>query len=141
MITGRHCRRIKCLSLNSQSELFVFFGGGGFFIPSSGISSIQNGSRERGFRRLIEKQRTVTMALLAHRINLDYRREDIKSMTSQMENLEQEMAEAKSSFCEAQNNLLFFTESYKLPNRKAILDTLGSLDKWSERAMETMSTL
>ena len=96
---------------------------------------------ERGFRSLIEKQRTVTMALSAHRINLDYRSEDIDSMTSQMENLELEKAEAKSSFCRAQNTLLFFAEGHKLPSRKAILDILGSLDKWSERAMETMSTL
>ena len=96
---------------------------------------------ERGFRSLIGKQRTVTMTLSAHRISLDYHREDIDSMTSQMENLELEKAEAKSSFCRAQNTLLFYAESHELPSRKAILDILGSLDKWSERAMETMSTL
>ena len=81
------------------------------------------------------------MALSAHRISLDYRSVDIDSMPSQMENLELEKAEAKSSFCRAQNNLLFFAEGHKLPRRKAFLDILGSLDKWSERAMETMSTL
>ena len=81
----------------------------------------------------------MTIALSAHRISLDYRREDIDSMTSQMENLEQ--AEAKSSFCYAQNTLLLFAEGHELSSRKAILDNLGSLDKWSERAMETMSTL
>ena len=96
---------------------------------------------ERGFRSLIGKQRTVTMTLSAHRISLDYHREDIDSMTSQMENLELEKAEAKSSFCRAQNTLFFYAESHELPSRKAILDILGSLDKWSERAMETMSTL
>ena len=44
LIAGRHCRRLKYLSFNSQSELFVLFLG---FIPPSGISSIQNGSRAR----------------------------------------------------------------------------------------------
>ena len=43
-------------------------------------------------------------------------------MTFQMENLELEKAEAKTSFCRAQNTLLFFTEGHKLPSGKAILD-------------------
>ena len=37
--------------------------------------------------------------------------------------------------------LLILTEGHKLPSRKEVLDTLGSLDKWSERAIEILSTL
>ena len=75
------------------------------------------------------------MALSAHRISLD-----TDSMASQMQNLELETAKAKSNFCLAQNNLLLLTEGQELPSRTEILDTLGSLDKWSERAIEILST-
>ena len=111
------------------------------FIPPSGISSIQNGSRERGFRSLIEKQRIVTMTLSAHRISTEDRRENIDRMIYQMENLEQEKIKANSNFRRAQNNLLLLIEGYELSSRKEILDALGSLDKWSESAIEILYTL
>ena len=111
------------------------------FIPPSRISSIQNGSRERGFGRLIEKHRIVTMTLSAHRISIEDRRENIDSMIYQMENLEQEKVKANSNFRQAQNNLLLLTKGYKLPSRKEILDTLGSLGKWSESVIEILYTL
>ena len=96
---------------------------------------------ERGFRSLIEKQRIVTMTLSAHRISTEDRRENIDSMIYQMENLEQEKVKANSNFRRAQNNLLLLIEGYELPSRKEILDVLGSLDKWSESAIEILYTL
>ena len=111
------------------------------FIPLSGISSFQNGSRERDFRSLIEKQIIVTMTLSAHRISTEDRRENIDSMIYQMENLEQEKVKANSNYRRAQNNLLLLIEGYELPSRKEILDALGSLDRWSESAIEILYTL
>ena len=58
-----------------------------------------------------------------------------------MENLEQEKVEANSNYRRAQNNLLLLIEGYELPSRKEILDALGSLDKWSESAIEILYTL
>ena len=96
---------------------------------------------ERGFRSLIEEQRIVTMTLSAHRISTKDRRENIDSMIYQMENLEQEKVKANSNYRRAQNNLLLLIEGYELPSRKEILDALGSLDKWSESAIEILYTL
>ena len=62
-------------------------------------------------------------------------------MIYQMENLELEKVKANSNFRRAQNNLLLLIEGYELPSRKEILDALGSLDKWSERAFEILYTL
>ena len=81
------------------------------------------------------------ISVSAHRISLDCRREDIDSMDSQMENLELEKAKAKSNLCLTQNNLLLLTEGHELPSRTEILDTSGSLDKWSESAIEILSNL
>ena len=58
-----------------------------------------------------------------------------------MENLEQEKVKANSNYRRAQNNLLLLIEDYELPSRKEILDALGSLDKWSESAIEILYTL
>ena len=96
---------------------------------------------ERGFISLIEKQKIVTMTLSAHRISIEDRRENIDSMIYQMENLELENVKANSNFRQAQNNLLLLTEGHELPSRKEILDALGSLDKWSESAIEILYTL
>ena len=98
---------------------------------------------EQGFRSLIEKQRIVTMTLSAHRISTEDRRENIDStcMIYQMENLEQEKVKANWNYRRAQNNLLLLIEGYELPSRKEILDALGSLDKWSESAIEILYTL
>ena len=96
---------------------------------------------ERGFRSLIEKQRIVTMTLSAHRISTEDRRENIDSMIYQMENLEQEKVKANSNYRRAQNNLLLLIEGYELASRKEILDALGSLDKWSESAIEILYIL
>ena len=96
---------------------------------------------ERGFRSLIEEQRIVTMTLSAHRISTEDCRENIDSMIYQMENLEQEKVKANSNYRRAQNNLLLLIEGYELPSRKEILDALGSLDKWSESAIEILYTL
>ena len=81
------------------------------------------------------------MTLSAHRIRIEYRRENIDSMIYQMENLEMEKVKANSNVCRAQNNLLFLTEGHELPSRKEILDALGSLDKWSESAIKILPTL
>ena len=62
-------------------------------------------------------------------------------MIYQMENLEQEKVKANSNYRRAQNNLLLLIEGYELPSRKEILDALGSLDKWSESAIEILYTL
>ena len=81
------------------------------------------------------------MTLSAHRISTKDRRENIDSMIYQMENLEQEKVKANSNYRRAQNNLLLLIEGYELPSRKEILDALGSLDKWSESAIEILYTL
>ena len=81
------------------------------------------------------------MTLSAHRISKEDRRENIDSMIYQMENLEQEKVKANSNYRRAQNNLLLLIEGYELPSRKEILDALGSLDKWSESAIEILYTL
>ena len=62
-------------------------------------------------------------------------------MIYQMENLEQEKVKANSNYRRAQNNLLLLIEGYELPSCKEILDALGSLDKWSESAIEILNTL
>ena len=108
--------------------------------PSSGLST-KHMVAERGFRSLIEKQIIVTMTLSAHRISTEDRRENIDSMIYQMENLEQEKVKASSNYRRAQNNLLLLIDGYELPSRKEILDALGSLDKWSESAIEILYTL
>ena len=81
------------------------------------------------------------MTLSAHRISKEDRRENIDSMIYQMENLEQEKVKANSNYRRAQNNLLLLIEGYELQSRKEILDALGSLDKWSESAIEILYTL
>ena len=81
------------------------------------------------------------MTLSAHRISIEDRRENIDSMIYQMENLEQEKVKANSNICQAQNNLLLLIEGHKIQSRKVILDALGSLDKWSESAIEILYTL
>ena len=81
------------------------------------------------------------MALSAHRISTEDRRENIDRMLYQIENLEQEKVKANSNYDRAQNNLLLLIEGYELPSRKEILDALGSLDKWSESAIEILYTL
>ena len=83
------------------------------------------------------------MTLSAHRISTEDRRENIDStcMIYQMENLEQEKVKANWNYRRAQNNLLLLIEGYELPSRKEILDALGSLDKWSESAIEILYTL
>ena len=81
------------------------------------------------------------MTLSAHRISIEDRRENIDSMIYQMENLEQERVKANSNYRRAQNNLLLLIEGYELPSRKEILDALGSLDRWSESAIEILYTL
>ena len=81
------------------------------------------------------------MTLSAQRISTEDRRENIDRMINQIENLEQEKVKANSSYDRAQNNLLLLIEGYELPSRKEILDALGSLDKWSESAIEILYTL
>ena len=81
------------------------------------------------------------MTLSAHRISTEDCLENIDSMIYQIENLEQEKVKANSSYRRAQNNLLLLIEGYELPSRKEILDALGSLDKWSECAIEILYTL
>ena len=81
------------------------------------------------------------MALSAHRISTEDRRENIDSMIYQMDNLEQEKVKINSSYRRAKNNLLLLIEGYELSSRKEILDALGSLDKWSESAIEMLYTL
>ena len=58
-----------------------------------------------------------------------------------MENLEQEKVKANSNICQAQNNLLLLIEGHKTQSGKEILDALGSLDKWSESAIEILYNL
>ena len=81
------------------------------------------------------------MTLSAHRISTVDRRENIDSMIYQMEKLEQEKVKANSNYRRAQNNVLLLIEGYELPSRKEILDALGSLDKWSDSAIEILYTL
>ena len=80
------------------------------------------------------------MTLSAHRISTEDRRENIDRMIYQIENLEQEKVKANLNYDRAQYNLLLLIEGYELPSRKEILDALGSLDKWSESAIEILST-
>ena len=81
------------------------------------------------------------MTLSAHRISTEDRRENIDSMIYQMENSEQEKIKANSNYRRAQNNLLLLIEGYELPSCTEILDAIGSLDKWSESAIEILYTL
>ena len=76
------------------------------------------------------------MTLSPNRISTEDRRENIDSMIYQMENLEQEKVKANSNFVE-----LRITCYYELSSRKEILDALGSLDKWSESAIEILYSL
>ena len=62
LIAGCHCRRIKCLSFNLQSELFALFL---VLIPPSEISSIQRGlRRETGLSRPVKYFTDCSKAIL-----------------------------------------------------------------------------
>ena len=62
-------------------------------------------------------------------------------MAIQMEDLETKKEVAKLQFGLAENTMLSFQKRHKLPSRKEIMDAYGMLDKWSEIAMDIMSTL
>ena len=62
-------------------------------------------------------------------------------MVRQMDNLESEIEVTKLQFCFAENKIQSFAKRHNLPSREEIIEVLGMLDKWSERAMDIMSNL